>query len=116
MRRLLLATSLLTLAAAAPAAAAPDPAPAADTAQVLAAHGATLRFHGTDRDFVFTPDGKFTGMNGLVNGKWRIDGDKICSASGISPTETCVAFPPGKTSGDTFEVTLPSGPATVTIN
>jgi hypothetical protein len=108
MRRHILAISLLTLAAATPA--------AADTIKEIAAHGMTLRFQGSSVDLTFTPDGKYTGMNGQINGTWRIDGDKICSSGGIRPGESCIAVPADKKSGDTFEVTLPAGLATVRIN
>ncbi len=107
MRRQILAMSLLMLAAATPA--------AADTAQEIAAHGMTLSFQGSSVELTFTPDGKYTGMNGQINGTWRIGGDKICSAGGITPGESCVAVPADKKSGDTFQVTLPAGLATVRI-
>jgi hypothetical protein len=107
MRIQILAMSLLMLAAATPA--------AADTAQEIAAHGMTLAFQGSSVELIFTPDGKFTGMNGQVNGTWRMDGDKVCSKSGVGPGENCLAVPADKKSGDTFQVTLPAGVATVTI-
>ncbi len=107
MRRQILVLSLLLLAAATPA--------AADTAQEIAAHGMTLTFQGSSVALTFTPDGKFTGMNGQINGTWRIDGDKVCSSGGVTPGESCIVCPPDKKSGDTFEVKLPAGLATVTI-
>lgn len=106
MRSQVLAMSLLLLAA--------TPA-AADTAQEIAAHGMSLTFQSAGFELTFTPDGKFTGMNGQINGTWRIDGDKVCSTGGIRPGENCMAFPADKKSGDTFEVSLPAGLVTVKI-
>jgi hypothetical protein len=100
--------ALLALAAATPA--------AADTGQEVAAHGATLKFQASSVEFAFTPDGKVSGMNGRITGTWRIDGDKICSVTSVQPAETCVPLPAGKTSGDSFDVELPAGTATVKIN
>jgi len=107
MRLQVAAISLLLLAAATPA--------AADTAQEIAAHGMTLAFQGSSVELTFTPDGKFTGMNGQINGTWRIDGDKVCSSGGARPGESCMICPPDKKSGDSFQVTLPAGLATVRI-
>lgn len=108
MRSQVMVLSLLVLAAATPA--------AADTAQEIAAHGMTLKFQGADVELTFTPDGKVSGMNGQFNGTWRIDGDKICSTGGVTARENCIAYPADKKSGDTFEVKLPLGLATVKIN
>ncbi len=107
MRGQVLATGLLVLAAATPA--------AADTGQEIAAHGMTLKFQGADPVFAFTPDGKVSGMNGRITGVWRIEGDKICSATNTAP-ENCLPLPAGKKSGDSFDVELPAGTATVKIN
>ena len=107
MRSQILVISVLALAAATPA--------AADTAQEIASHGMTLAFQGSSVELTFTPDGKYTGMNGQVNGTWRMDGDKICSSGGVQPGENCLAVPADKKSGDSFQVTLPAGVATVQI-
>jgi hypothetical protein len=66
-------------------------------------------------DVAFTPDGKFTALDGQITGTWRIDGDKLCTTSNVSPDEQCVAYPTGKKSGDSFDVTGPQGSATITI-
>lgn len=65
-------------------------------------------------DVAYTPDGKFTAMDGQLTGTWRIDGDKICSATDATP-EDCVVYPKGKKSGDSFDVTGSMGTATITI-
>ena len=66
-------------------------------------------------DVDYTPDGKFTAMSGQITGTWRIDGDKLCTIAAIAPEESCIAYPKGKKSGDSFEVTGPQGAATVKI-
>ena len=87
----------------------------ADTLQELTTHGMTLTIQGMDFDVAYTPDGKFTAAEGQVTGTWRIDGDKLCTTSSADPTENCIVYPPGKKSGDSFEVTGPQGSATVKI-
>jgi hypothetical protein len=105
--RTLIAASVLALMAGAPA--------LADTLQEVTAKGIVLSVQGMDIDVAYTPDGKFTAMDGQITGTWRIDGDKLCTSSNFDPDETCVAYPRDKKSGDTFEVTGPQGPATIRI-
>lgn len=88
---------------------------AADTLQELTTKGSVLSVQGMDIDVTYTPDGKFTAMNGQVTGTWRIDGDKLCTTSNFEPTEQCVEYPKGKKSGDSFDVTGPQGTATIKI-
>lgn len=102
--RLLLAAAL---ALAAPA--------AADTLQEVTTKGIVLSVQGMDIDVKYTPDGKFTAMDGQVTGDWRIDGDKLCTKSNFDPNEQCVAYPKDKKSGDSFDVTGPQGTATIKI-
>ena len=107
MRRLLIAaTAGLALMAG---------AAAADTLQEGTTKGIILTVPGVDIEVTYTPDGKFTAMEGQVTGTWRIDGDKLCTSSNFDPNETCVAYPKDKKSGDTFEVTGPAGTATIKI-
>lgn len=104
-------TTSLLLAAAVIAA----PAASADTLREMTTKGAILSIAGFDLDTTFTPDGKFTAMDGAFKGTWRIDGEKLCT-TGDDKVETCVVYPADKTSGDTFEVTSPEGlPIKVTI-
>lgn len=105
MRRMMIAA--LGLAMATPA--------CADTLQELTAKGGILSVQGMDIDVSYTPDGKFTAMGGQVTGEWRIDGDKLCTKSNFDPNESCVEYPKGKKSGDSFDVTGPQGTATITI-
>lgn len=67
----------------------------------------------------YKTDGTYTtnAMGQAINGKWRIDGDKLCTVNDMNPTETCVAYPAGKKPGDEFKVTNPMlGEVSVTIN
>lgn len=103
---------VLALAAAATLFAAPA---LADTLQEITTKGMILTAQGMDIDVTYTPDGKFTALDGQVTGTWRIDGDKLCTTSNFQPEETCTVYPKGKKSGDSFEITSPQGTATVKI-
>ena len=105
MRRLMIAAALLAVSTPA----------FADTLQEVTTHGMILSVQGTDIDVAFTPDGKFTAFGGQITGTWRIDGDKLCTISSADPMESCTAYPAGKKSGDSFELTAPTGTATVKI-
>lgn len=103
--RLLLAAAALALAV--PAAAA--------TLEEVTTRGIVLSVEGMEIDVKYTPDGKFTAMDGQVTGEWRIDGDKLCTKSNFDPNEQCVEYPKDKKSGDSFDVTGPQGTATIRI-
>jgi len=105
MRTLLAAIAALALATPA----------FADTLQEVTTKGIVVTIQGMDIEVTYTPDGKFTAMDGQITGAWRIDGDKLCTSSNFDPNETCVEYPHDKTSGDTFEVTGPQGSAMVKI-
>jgi hypothetical protein len=108
MRKFLIAATAVSLmAVAAPA--------AADTLEEVVKHGIVLTIEGMDIDVSYTPDGKFSAMDGQVTGTWKIDGDKLCTISNMDPNESCVAYPAGKKSGDAFELTSPMGTANVKI-
>ncbi len=67
----------------------------------------------------YAADGTYTtnAMGQEMKGKWRIDGDKLCTVNEMSPSESCVAYPAGKKPGDEFKVTNPMlGEVTVKIN
>lgn len=106
MRKLLItAAAMLALATSA----------FADTLQEVTTHGMVIMVQDMQVDVDYTPDGKFTAAGGQVTGTWKIDGDKLCTTSNFDPNETCVAYPKGKKSGDSFEVSGPQGSATVKI-
>jgi hypothetical protein len=102
---------LASLAAAAAAVALPAHA---STLTEVTTHGMIVTIADMDIDVAFTPDGKFTALNGAVTGTWRIDGDKLCTAAEGQP-ETCSVYPADKKSGDTFEVSNEQGSAKVRI-
>jgi hypothetical protein len=106
MRSLIAAAALLA-AAAAPA--------AAGTLEEVTTKGIILVIQGMEIDVTYTPDGKFTALDGQVTGEWRIDGEKLCAKSNFDLEEQCVAYPKDKKSGDSFEVTGPQGTATIRI-
>src|ERR1700712_3723383 len=107
MRRLLIAAALTAAALATPA--------FASTLTEVIAHGIVLTLGDMDIPVTYTPDGKFTAMDGAVTGAWRIDGDKLCTSSSADPNETCVAYPRDKKSGDTFMLDPPGGSVQIKI-
>ena len=105
MRMILAAAALLAIAAPA----------AAGTLQELTTHGMIMSVQGMDIEVTYKPDGTFTALDGQVTGKWRIDGDKLCTSSSFAPEESCVAYPKDKKSGDKFDLTSDQGTATIKI-
>ena len=103
--RFLLAAAVLALATPA----------AAGTLQEITTKGMILVVEGMEIDVKYTPDGKFTAMDGQVTGDWRRDGDKLCTKSNFDPAEQCVEYPKDKKSGDSFDLTGPQGTATIKI-
>ena len=91
------------------------PAARADTLKEVTSKGIVLSVAGMDIDVTYTPDGKYTALDGQITGKWRIDGDKLCTADNAQPDEICVAYPKDKKSGDVFELTSEQGTATIRI-
>jgi hypothetical protein len=105
MRMLLAAIGVLALVTPA----------AADTLQELTTHGMIMTVQGMDIEVTYKPDGTFTAFDDQITGKWRIDGDKLCTSSNLDATESCVAYPKGKKSGDKFDVTSDQGTASIKI-
>jgi hypothetical protein len=91
------------------------PAALAQTAKEVVSRGVTLVTGDNKLETSFTADGKFVLSAVVDEGTWRIDGDKLCSKSSRTLIETCTAYPPGKKSGDSFELQTPSGRVTVQI-
>jgi hypothetical protein len=83
LRRLIAVAAILAFAAPA----------AADTLQEVTTKGIVLSVQGMDIDVKYTPDGKFTAMDGQVTGEWRIDGDKLCTKSSNIPRARRPATP-----------------------
>lgn len=114
MRKLIIGAALLALAAPA----------FADTLKEVTTRGIILTIDQIgDVDITYKPDGTFVGKNetlegfigGPLTGKWRIDGDKLCTEADIMPGETCSVYPKDKKSGDVFEVAGDQGSAKVKI-
>lgn len=108
MKRII-ATTLAVLIAA------PAFAQTSTTLQEVTTKGIVMEAQGMQIEVEYKPDGTFTAMDGAVTGKWRIDGDKMCTTSNFNPAEECVAYPEGKKSGDSFEMSGAMGTATITI-
>ena len=87
----------------------------AGTLDEVVKNGIVIDIQGTQIDVKYTPDGKFTAMDGQITGEWKIDGEKLCSNSNFDPTMNCIAYPKDKKPGDTFDLTSDQGTATVTI-
>jgi hypothetical protein len=107
MRTVIMALGALALATATPA--------LADTLTEVTTHGIVLTVGDMDIPVTYTPDGKFTAMDGQVTGTWKIDGDKLCTSSTADPNVTCVAYPKDKKSGDTFMLDTPNGSVQIKI-
>lgn len=107
MRIMIAGLAMLALAA-------PALAQEPDTLKEVTTKGITVDAQGFVFDVAYTPDGKFSAMDGQLTGTWRIDGDKLCAGTDASPEE-CVLYPKGKKSGDSFEVTGAAGSAKITI-
>lgn len=105
----------LTVAAIAVVLAAPAFAQTPTTLQEVTTKGITLSASGFEVDVAYKPDGTFSAMEDQITGKWRIDGEKLCTSSNMSPNEECTAYPAGKKSGDSFDVTSTQGTATIKI-
>jgi hypothetical protein len=107
MRKLIIAAGAAAFALAAPA--------VAETLKEVTTHGIILTLGDMDIPVTYTPDGKFSAMDGAVTGVWRIDGEKLCTSSTVDPNETCVAYPRDQKSGDTFVLDTPNGSVQIKI-
>lgn len=113
----------LIIAGACFALAAPALAQDMTTLQYVTTKGSVIKadMQGTalELPMKYNADGTYStnAMGQEVKGKWRIDGDKLCTLNDMNPTEACVAYPAGKKPGDSFKVTNPMlGEVNVTIN
>ena len=108
IRLALLAASCVALPVIAQEAAAPS-----DTVKAILEKGITIDAGGMAGDIVYTPDGKFSGFDGMFEGTYKADGNKICIESAVM--SSCSEYPDGKKSGDSFEMPGPQGSMTVKI-
>jgi hypothetical protein len=120
LRPVLIAIVLFTIAA-------PSFAQETSTLQVILAKGVVIHdtIGGTpvDMHVTYKSDGTSTlnivgpgGKGAELAGKWRADGDKVCTSNAMNPVENCFDIPPGKKPGDSFKVMTARGEATLTIN
>ena len=90
-----------------------------DTLAAVTTKGVVLTTQGYGIAITYAEDGTYSGdaMGTVFTGKWRAEGDELCTSSSMSPTETCTTYPEGKGAGDSFEVTNPTlGKVAVKIN
>ena len=114
---------LMLLAATAAMLAAPAFAQDKTTLDYVTTQGSVMKadMQGTpiELPLSYKADGSYTtsAMGQDITGKWRIDGDKLCTQNAMSPSETCIAYPASKKPGDEFTVEHPMlGPVSVKIN
>ncbi|MGE0407727.1 MAG: hypothetical protein AB7P23_00540 [Amphiplicatus sp.] len=115
---------IIILAAGLVAVAAPTFAKESDTLKAVVEHGAVIKanMQGSPVELAITykADGTYEVVyagQASPGGAWRIDGDKLCTTSQMSGTESCTVYPAGKGPGDEFTVTSPVlGEMTVAIN
>ena len=113
----------LMIAGACVALAAPALAQEMTTLQYVTTKGtvvkANMQGQALELPMKYAADGTYTtnAMGQEMKGKWRIDGDKLCTLNDMNPTESCIAYPAGKKPGDSFKVTNPMlGEVDITIN
>jgi hypothetical protein len=112
--------TLKFLAAAAVLAAVPAFAQTApsDTLALIIQNGIKMNVPamGAAGEVAYKADGTFSGFDGQYSGTYKIDGTKLCSTSAIGEDNTCIEYPTGKKSGDTFKLTHPiAGEVEITI-
>jgi hypothetical protein len=90
--------------------------PASGTLKEVVTRGSVLIIDDAMQiDVAYTPDGKFSAMDGQVKGTWRIEGDTLCTTTSFQPVETCTLYPRDKKSGDTFEIMSDQGMVRIRI-
>lgn len=118
------AKQVILVAAAALALAAPAFAQDKSTLEYVTTKGtvvhANMQGQELELPMTYKTDGTYvtSAMGQEVTGKWRIDGDKLCTISAMGGgNENCIAYPAGKKPGDEFKVTNPMlGEVTIKIN
>jgi hypothetical protein len=104
MKRLkFIAAAALLVAAPALAQTAPS-----DTLAVVLEKGTTMNVvsMGLAGDVIYKPDGTFSGLDGLYEGTYKVDGTKLCVTSAAAQQDNvCMEYPTGLKSGDKFKIT-----------
>lgn len=108
MQHLIWISTLCALALAGPAARAQSAS--IDTLYYVVREGIVMTVQGHVIPIDYAEDGTFSGAASgtRFEGTYRLEGNRICTASSLSMSETCTAYPEGKRPGDEFEVTSPA--------
>ncbi len=85
------------------------------TLQYVTTKGVILKIPGMEVPVTYTPDGKFSAMDGQVTGTWKIVGETLCVTSNMDPAEACTLYPSGQKPGDEFEINSPQGAVSIQI-
>lgn len=92
------------------------PAPPSDTVAAVVEKGVTMDVQGNVGDIVYKADGTFSGFDGMFEGTYKTNGNKLCiTVESFGLVDQCQAYPDGKKSGDTFTLTSDMGEMQVTI-
>jgi hypothetical protein len=91
------------------------PAPPSDTVKEIIAKGSKIDVQGQVYEQTYKADGTYAGADASQNGKYRVDGKKLCLTPDALGQELCNEHPDGKKSGDTYEITSDFGPMNFTI-
>jgi hypothetical protein len=106
--------SLLTAAMIAAPAIAQEPP--SDTVKAVIEKGVSMEAQGNVGTIEYKPDGTFSGFDGMFSGTYKADGNKLCiTVEAFGMVDACQAYPDGKKSGDTFDLTSDMGTMQVTI-
>lgn len=90
--------------------------PPSDTVKAVVEKGVTMDVQGNVGDIEYKSDGTFSGFDGMFAGTYKTDGNKLCiTVEAFGLVDQCQAYPDGKKSGDTFELTSDMGTMQVTI-
>lgn len=112
MRRYLsLATFSLVAAQALNAQTPPvEAAPAIDTLYFVVRDGIVMSTQGHTMVIDYNDDGTFSGdvSGSAFEGTYRLDGARLCATSSLAASETCITYPEGMQSGDTFDAVSPA--------
>lgn len=107
---------LALLAAAMIAAPAFAQEPPSETIKNVIEKGVSMDAQGNVGEIEYKPDGTFSGFDGMFSGTYKADGNKLCiTVEAFGLVDACQAYPDGKKSGDTFELTSDMGTMQVTI-
>jgi hypothetical protein len=95
----------------------PKAAPPSDTVKAVIENGSTMKFGiGITIELIYDKDGSLLAEPGDLAGTWEADGPKLCVTVGGYAENQCLVYPPGKKSGDAFDIPTKSAPITITIN